>query len=104
MDYNDILTSIAGTTPFVTFLIWYILSERKARQDDKIYTRKKNDERDQAFTELLLKNHEVLDGAQDVMKALANKYDDLKKMIEKELTEINKDVKDIYKKLGESDV
>lgn len=101
MDYSVILENLVGTSPFVGFLLWYILSERKVRQEDKEYTRKKIDEREKGMIELLLKNHEVLDNSQDIMRAMSEKYDDLKKIVEKGFTEINKDIKDVYKKLGE---
>lgn len=103
MDYNNILEGLVGTSPFVGFLLWYILTERKTRQEDKEYNRKKQDERENSTRELLIKNHEVLDNTQDVMMSLANRYDDLKKIVEKGFTEINKDVKDIYKRLGDND-
>lgn len=123
MDFNEILVSLIGTSPFTAFLIWYILDERKTKKEDKEYNRKKyddtvrkiSDEKKESERELkeekrelqkdlidiLVKNHDVLSDTQSVMKALSEKYDDLKKIVQTGFTEINKDVKTIYQKLGE---
>lgn len=125
MDFNEILVSLIGTSPFTAFLIWYILDERKTKKEDKEYNRRKYDETVKKLSEekkesekelkddkrelqkeliqILVKNHDVLSDTQNVLKALAEKYDDLKKIVEKGFTETNKDIKILYEKMLDHD-
>ena len=101
MDYTKILESLVGTSPFVTFLVWYILSERKIRLDDKKYAREKQDKHDEAMKSIIKDNQKIILANTSVMDKLGNKYEELKKIVEKGFTEINKDIKDVYKRLGD---
>jgi len=104
MELNSILEQVVGTSPFVAFLLWYILTERKTKKEDKEYNRKTNDLRNEKMTELLIKNHEVLKTSQEVMKSLSEKYDDLKEVVtrgfaktEETINNINRDVRECFK-------
>lgn len=100
MDYTGILENLVGTSPFVAFLIWYILSERKVRQEDKIYNRKKQDEHDQAMKNLLMENQKVVLANTEIMKSLSQRYEELKGIVTQGFSDTNRDIKDLYKKVS----
>jgi len=100
MQIESILSELVGTSPFVGFLIWYILSERKTKQDDKEYHRRKSDEREDSLKDLLLKNHEIITSNQKVMEKLSDKYSELKEVVQKGFDETTKDIKTLYKNIN----
>lgn len=101
MEFNNILENIAGNSPFIGFLIWYILSERKTKLEDKEYNRKVNDKRNENMTELLLKNHDVIRSNQAIMESLSNKYDDLRDVVTQGFTRTHTEINSLNKEFRE---
>lgn len=105
MDTNAILTDIVGTSPLMGFLIWFIITERKIKAEDKkncqeleAERNKQQEEREKNYHNVLLKNHDVIRDNQKVIEAVTNKYDDIKSEMREGFTQINHEIKDIYKK------
>lgn len=103
MDYNNVLEGLVGTSPFVAFLIWYILSEKKVKQDDKEYCREKQDEYNDSMQEIIKDNQKIIIGNTQVMKALGEKYEELKDIVTEGFAETNKDIKDLYRKVSNNE-
>ena len=93
MEINDVIAQLAGNSPFAGFLIWYIITERKVKKDEKVETGSREDK----LLEILLKNHEVIRATQDIMLMLSNKYDELNVTVIEGFAETNVEMKNIYK-------
>lgn len=103
MNYDNVLEGLAGNSPFIAFLIWYILSERKVRQSDKEYNRKKQDLRDDEMQKLLMENQKIILANTDIMKGLGERYEELKIIVTTGFAETNKDIKNLYRKVTNDD-
>lgn len=110
MDTNQILIEALGSSPLLGFLVWFIVSERKQRENDKKERQtqleelnEQQKEREKSYTQLLIKNHDVIKDNQKVIEALTDKYEDIREQMKEGFFSLNRDIKDVYSKLTKKD-
>lgn len=104
MDTTEILTSVVGSSPFAAFLVWYIITERKAKKEVVIELKdlysdlqKQNSSREDKLFNVLLANQKVLESTQSIMQNLSDKYEDLSDKMTKGFADTNAEIKSVYR-------